>query len=157
MSDMFVPLDAFLRPGTDETAPEPSPPPEELTIPPHAEEQIETLRRARRFRAALSDALDAAVQDLLPAIAREVLARELVLGEADVASIVAVALARFSRERVLSIRAHPRDLDALGSIELDRIADDTLQPGDIRLDLRSGTIDLTLADRLDAVLAACPL
>jgi flagellar biosynthesis/type III secretory pathway protein FliH len=87
---------------------------------------------------------------------REVLARELLLGEADVASIVAAALARFSGERVLSIRAHPRDLDALGGIELDRIADDTLPPGDIRLDLRSGTIDLTLAARLEAVLAAGP-
>lgn len=155
MSDPFVPLAAYLRPPAPEpalassapTAPEPE-------IAPVSFEYDETLRAARRFRAALADVLDAAVQQLLPTIAREVLARELRLEGADVAAIVTAALDRFDEERVLSVRAHPHDCEALARIELERIADDALLPGDIFLELRSGTIDLRLRTRLDGVLAA---
>ncbi len=119
-----------------------------------AGECADVLRAARRFRAGLSDALDAAVQELLQSIAREVLARELELGRAEVAAIVAAALDRFGPQKVLVIRAHPSDLEALAHVDLDCVADDALRPGDLRLELRSGTIDLTLEARLEAVLAA---
>lgn len=154
MSDDFVPLGAFLRPLLREPIVEP-PPAAEPQIAAMRDDYDETLRAARRFRAGLRDVLEAAVAQLLPTIANEVLARELQLGGADVAAIVAAALDRFAGGTVLCVRVNPRDYDALAGLELERIADDALQPGDIRMELRSGTIDLTLAARLDAALAAC--
>ncbi len=154
MSDDFVPLAAFLRPVAREPVVEPP----LLTESPTADlcdDYNETLRAARRFRAGLSDALETAVEQLLPRIAKEVLARELQLADADVAAIVSAALDRFAGDAVLCVRAHPRDWAALAGFELERVADASLQPGDVRLELRSGTIDLTLAARLDAALAAC--
>ena len=89
----------------------------------------------------------------MPAIARDVLARELQIAAADVAEIVRGALGSDSHD-VTSIRAHPDDLDALCAVEFERIPDATLSRGSVRLELRSGTIDLTLDARLDAVLRA---
>ncbi len=154
MSDDFVPLAVFLRPVVREAVAEPLRA-VETQIAPVADDYVETLRAARRFRAGLADALEVAVAQLLRAIANEVLARELQLGAADVATIVRTALDRFSGETVLCLRAHPQDCDALAGLEPKPIADEALQPGDIRMELRSGTIDLTLAARLDAALAAC--
>ncbi|HEY6450599.1 MAG TPA: FliH/SctL family protein [Candidatus Cybelea sp.] len=154
MSDNFVPLASFLRPVAQKPVVEPPPPAEGPTADP-CDDYNETLRAARRFRAGLSDALETAVEQMLPKIAKEVLARELQLADADVAAILSAALDRFAGDTVLCVRAHPRDWAALAGFELERVADASLQPGDVRLDLRSGTIDLTLAARLDAALAAC--
>ncbi len=156
MSDEFVPLTLFLRPAVSEPATEPVPPaaspPLEIAL--HPPEHQEALRAARRFRAALADALDAALQELLRTIASEVLARELRLGGADVAAIVSTALDRFAHERVVSVRAHSQDCPALVALPIERVADDSLTPGDVRIELQWGTIDLTLDARLDAALAA---
>jgi flagellar biosynthesis/type III secretory pathway protein FliH len=113
------------------------------------------MRAARRFRAALADAIDLALQQMLPEIARELVARELQLGRADVAVIVANAMERFSQERVLSLRAHPSELEALATLEIPSVADPSLQPGDVILELHSGTIDLRMDARLEAILSAC--
>jgi flagellar biosynthesis/type III secretory pathway protein FliH len=155
VSDGFVALAAYLRPVAPAPAIELPPvatPPSEICAA--GAEYDETLRAVRRFRAALADALEGAVQRLLRAIACEVLARELRLAGADVAAIVTAAAARAGGEKVLSVRAHPDDCVALAGIEIERIADDTLQPGDICLEIASGTIDLKLWTRLDAALAA---
>ena len=116
--------------------------------------RAEALRAARRFRAALDDALEAGLEELLERIARDVLARELLLAPADVRAIVEAARKRIQDESVLAIRVHPSDLDALDGIELDVLADRGLERGDVRVQVRSGTIDLTLAARLDAALSA---
>jgi flagellar biosynthesis/type III secretory pathway protein FliH len=157
MFDTFVPLALFLRPSVHDAPLESfaaAPPPPDSSTAASERECDETLRAVRRFRAALADALDVAVAALLPAIARDVLARELRLEPADVAAVVRNALDRFDGDRVLSIRANPRDLDALGSTGLTTLSDERLRAGDIFIELRSGTIDATLAARLDSVLAA---
>lgn len=155
MSDEFVPLAFFLRPAVCEPATEPAlPASPALEIALHPPEHEEALRAARRFRAALADALDAALHELLRRIATEVLARELRLGGADVAAIVSTALDRFADERIISVRAHPQDCAALTVLPIERVADDSLMPGDVRVELQWGTIDLTLQARLDAALAA---
>jgi len=102
----------------------------------------------------LSEALDVAVRDLLPTIAHDVLGRELQLKSADLATIVASALERSPDARVLAIRAHSDDFEALADVGLDRIVDNALQPGDAVIELHSGTIDLRLSARLKAILAA---
>lgn len=156
MSDEFVPLATYLRPIA--VVPILAVPPardSEPSGPPCAQTEIdEAMRSARLFRAALADALDVAVRRLVQTIARDVLARELQLARADLAGIVASALDRQAGERVLSIRAHPTDLAALASIGLERVADSTLAPGDILIELHSGTIDLSLNTRLEAAIAA---
>jgi flagellar biosynthesis/type III secretory pathway protein FliH len=112
----------------------------------------QAIAAARRFRAGLSDALESAVPELLGSIARDVLARELMLGPVDLAAIVAAAIDGCA-QTVLSIHVHPADLEVARRFESTVSADRGLKRGDLRLELHSGTIDLTLAARLDAVLA----
>ncbi len=155
MSSPFVPLAAFLRPTPSDPAVEPvSPQRDGLASVPDATDRDEAIRAARRFRAALADALEAAIEELLPRIARDVLARELELRPVEIRAIVAAACNRFECENVLAVRVHPDDLAALHEIEFERVADRTLERGDVALQLRSGTIDVTLSARLDAALAA---
>jgi flagellar biosynthesis/type III secretory pathway protein FliH len=157
MSELYVPLALFLRPVEPQDAGE-KPPlvPPATPVAPSSLQLVQTVSAARRFRAALADALEVSVNALLPAIARDVLGRDLRLAETDVAAIVNEALNRFSDEEVLRVRVHPHDFDALAGLALERIADEALEPGDVRIDLRSGTIDLTLSARLDEALAALP-
>jgi flagellar biosynthesis/type III secretory pathway protein FliH len=161
MSEGFVPLAVFLRP-----LPPPEPPPLSSSQPadgpdPSADsdeilhEYSATFGVIRRFRAAVADALDVAVAQLLAEIAENVLARELALGAADVAAIVAKTRERFADEKNIVVRVHPRDRDALRELEIDTVVDQTLTPGDIIAELRSGTIDLRLGARLEMALTAC--
>jgi flagellar biosynthesis/type III secretory pathway protein FliH len=158
MSDVFVPLTIFLRPvsrdapgDAPQAATEDPPPPAARATP---DDYEQTLRAVRRFRAGLADALDAAVAQLLREIAREVLGRELALAPADVTAIVTQALGRAGALNVLSVRAHPDDVAGLAMVNVDRVADTALQRGDVIVELRSGTIDLTLGTRLENLLAA---
>jgi flagellar biosynthesis/type III secretory pathway protein FliH len=162
MSEGFVPLARFLR-----RPPEPlassipqAPAAGDALVPcSHSEEVLAqyaaTFGAIRRFRAALADALDVAVQQLLAEIAENVLARELTLAGADVAAVVAKTRERFSSDRVLTVHVHPRDRNALCALEIDAVLDETLAPGDVIAELRSGTIDLRLRARLESALAAC--
>jgi flagellar biosynthesis/type III secretory pathway protein FliH len=162
MSEGFIPLARFLSP--------PPPEPVALALPQSAAgeplvllshpaetfaEYAATFGVVRRFRAALADALDVAVQQLLAEIAENVLARELTLAGADVAAVVAKTRERFSNERVLTVRVHPRDRNALCGLEIDAVLDESLSPGDVIAELRSGTIDLRLRTRLEEALDAC--
>lgn len=155
MSNAFVPLELFLRPVECEVAsndsPEPLPAVEIVRFP---EEYEEMLRAARRFRAALEDALEVATQQVLRTIAGEVLARELQLAGPDLAAIVSTALDRVGNQCIPFVRAHPADCASLEGLGLALVADDSMKAGDIRIELQSGTIDLTLDARLDAALAA---
>jgi flagellar biosynthesis/type III secretory pathway protein FliH len=152
MPEEFIPLDVFLRPSPrDPVCAEIEP----VEKPPLPRDCGETIRAARRFRAALSDAVDAAVARLLPGIAREVLARELQLKPADIEAISASALERFAGEKTLTLRAHPADLEVLAAVPIAIVSDEMLRPGDVVFELRSGTIDLRMDARLAAVLDAC--
>lgn len=163
MSDAFVPLEAFLHPPPPEPAASSEPDASAIGDPAapfsrseqSSAEYADTFGAVRRFRAALADALDVAVQRLLAEIAENVLARELELAGADVAAIVAKTRERFANERVLRVRIHPRDGNALRGLEIDSILDETLAPGDVVAELHSGTIDLRLPARLESALAAC--
>ncbi len=97
------------------------------------------------------------LRELLGRIARDVLARELQLASADACAIARAALARHRSDGVLAVRVHSSDLAALARCEIAAVADDSLAPGDVVLQLRSGTIDVSLAARLDTAIAElCP-
>ncbi|HEY1656340.1 MAG TPA: FliH/SctL family protein [Candidatus Tumulicola sp.] len=159
MLDGFVSLEEFLAPApaeeiaVDRAIPEPAPralePPEDDVFA----ETFAALAETRRFRAALADAVDAALADLLREIACGVLARELELAPADVLSIAGDALRRFAAENPLSVRAHPDEVAALAPLGIATIADPGLRRGDVVIELRAGTIDATLGARLESVLA----
>lgn len=117
-----------------------------------SDELAETLAAVRCFRAALADALDVAVQNLLPIIARDVLARELRIERANLAAIVAEAVAHFGREHVLAVRVCSDEVGALALTGIEVVADDRLSCGDIAIELHTGTIDMSLRARLDALL-----
>ena len=150
MFEGFVPLAAFLRPERPRIDVLPEAVPEPL----HSDIE-DAVGAARRFRAALSDALDVAVVRLLREISTNVLGRELQTADCDIAAVVAAARARFENERVLVIRAHPQDLDALGVFEIECVADSRLRQGEVLFEVRSGTIDQRFAARLEAAVSAC--
>jgi flagellar biosynthesis/type III secretory pathway protein FliH len=162
MPDGFVSLASFLRPVVVEPVVQSLPVSSSASAPDETiaragileAEYDENLCAARRFQAALADALEVAVARLLREIANDVLARELRLASADVASVVAHALARFEGEKVLSLRVHPSELGTLRELDLEKIADESLAPGDAVIELHSGTIDLRLSARLEAALSA---
>jgi len=114
----------------------------------------EALAEVRRFRAALADALDAQLSQLVCDVACEVLGRDLQLAAADVAAIARDALERFAADVPLRLRAHPHDAGSLASLELPVVADAALRRGDLAIELRSGTIDASLGARLEALLAS---
>jgi flagellar biosynthesis/type III secretory pathway protein FliH len=157
----FVPLDVWLRgepqapaapplappslaPPCDDTSPEPEPCDVEAAI-----------ADARRFRAALADALDAAVAAIARDVATEVLGRELVLAPIDLATIVREAAARIPE--IVRVRVHPRDLAELRAAGAPAFADASLRPGDARVDVVDGMHDATLGARLRSVLAGWSL
>jgi flagellar biosynthesis/type III secretory pathway protein FliH len=150
MFERFVPLAAFLRPEkreiemAQEAVPEP--------VHPDIEDAVAA---ARRFRAALSDALDVAVMRLLREISTNVLGRELATSHADVAAVVTAALARLEDESVLVIRANRDDLDALAVFAIECVADSRLRRGEVLFEVKSGTIDQRFTARLEAAVAAC--
>jgi flagellar biosynthesis/type III secretory pathway protein FliH len=106
----------------------------------------------RCFRAALADALEAAAQRLLPAIAHDVVGRELRIEPADLGAVVAEAVERFGREQVLVIRARSDEIGAMEWLGVELAADDRLPRGDAEIELRSGTIDMRLHARVEALL-----
>jgi flagellar biosynthesis/type III secretory pathway protein FliH len=111
------------------------------------------LGEIRRFRAAVADAFEFEVEELLRDLAGSVLARELQLAPADVRAVVERARSRYARERVLAVRAHPAEVESLAALGVEVLPDAQLRGGDVIIDLQSGTIDLSLGVRLDAVLA----
>ncbi len=159
MRDEFIPLDVFFRPPRNEldsttiaSAPSDATPP---SLQPEIPSLEETLSEIRRFRAALADARDAALQPLLKAIAHDVLGRELALKPAVIANVIARAVGRTALDDVVTMRVHSLDLAGAQQLGLPIQSDDELQRGDVVIELRSGTIDMRLQKRLDAVLAAC--
>lgn len=156
MPDGFVPLDEFFaQPAAAAAAPE-FVAPQPTTTSDGTEtlsELSDVLAEVRRFRAALADAFDASLADLLHEIACAVLARELSLAPVDVAALAASAFERFAAENPLSVRAHPEDVTALAPLGFATIADSSLRRGDLVLELDAGTIDASLGARLETVLA----
>jgi flagellar biosynthesis/type III secretory pathway protein FliH len=152
MPDGFVPLDRALRP-----APEPSTVSADVATAAvsmrDAEPDLEdAAAEARRFRAALADALALSLERLVRDIACDVLARELVLAAPDLAAIAARALARYLDDGPLQLRVHPDDRPACAALDFPVVTDERLRAGDVVLDVRCGSIDASLGARLETVL-----
>lgn len=154
MGDRFVPLREFVGGSHQaelEEAVEAAVSPSTAETPTGAREAVAELRR---FRAAVRDAVDVAVADLLRDIAAEVLVRELALAPANLEAIVERACDRYGSEGVVRIRVHPGDAAFVEVADVDVVLDSGLRHGDALLDVRSGTIDVTLGARLEDVLCA---
>jgi flagellar biosynthesis/type III secretory pathway protein FliH len=152
MPDGFVPLDRALRPV-----------PEPPTISDEVAAAVVSMRdsepdledaaaEARRFRAALADALALSLERLVRDVACDVLARELLLAPVNVAAIAARALERYLDDGPLRVRVHPDDRVACATLDVPVVADERLRAGDVVLDVRCGTIDASLGARLETVL-----
>ena len=162
MPDGFVPLEAFfareaivepaVRNPVDVEIPPAGPPVREEVLVDERYGDVDAPAAVRRFHAALADALDAALDGLLRAVARDVLGRELALAPADVAVIADAALKRYAADFPVRLRAHPDDVTLLAGLNLAVTADRELRRGDVAIDVRSGTIDASLDARLERVL-----
>ena len=153
MAEDFTPLDAFLRPPIDS---EPACVETEAAVPvceATPPDLREAIAEVKRFRAAVADAVDVAVDALLCDIAASVLARELEVAPANLREIVARACRRHANEPAVRVRAHPDEIAQLAESGNDTVADRALRRGDALLEVRAGTIDLTLGARLAAVLS----
>ncbi len=168
MGDGFVPIAAYLRgERSEEIPPAPSVPAADPSAEPAPEctedADAETtaairdgaLADARRFRATLADACDAAVTRVVHAVAADVLARELMLAPAAIAAIVRDAVA--SVGPVVRVRLHPREAGAIRLAGVDVVPDPEVRPGDAFVDVTDGTYDVSLGARLAAVLGAWAL
>lgn len=156
MHDTFVPLGEYLR------GPVPAPAEPVVAVDEPAVDGIalgenaaleEALADIRRFRAALADALDVRIERLLSDVAAGVLARELHLAPVDLRAIVARELA-LAGEPPVTMYANPNECELLQAYAGCVLADPALRCGDVRIDLRSGTIVATLGCRLERALAA---
>ncbi|MBV8638441.1 MAG: hypothetical protein JO322_10170 [Candidatus Eremiobacteraeota bacterium] len=161
MLDGFVPMRAWLERG-DDSAPVPDTGAEldrepepfvEPQLPNSFEDEIDVaIGEARRFRAALADALDACVEELLRDVAGDVLARELRLAPCDVRAIVERAVERYGVDP-LCIRVNSADARAFEATGEKVVVDDRVRGGDVFIDIRQGSIDASLGARLERVLA----
>ena len=116
------------------------------------DDELAAARDVRLFRARLEEALESAIATLRCDIAAEIVGRELQLAPASIAEIVRRAVRRYSAEHPVRVRVHPEDTGALPGGGIETLADDGLRRGDAVLEYVSGTIDISLGVRLDAVL-----
>jgi hypothetical protein len=116
--------------------------------------QSEALAEVRIFRAGLADALDAVRATLLRDLAVTVLARELQISPVQIDSIAAQALERVWEDEPIRVLANALDLPALGALPVPANADARLRRGDVLVEVRHGTIDVSLGARLADVLEA---
>jgi flagellar biosynthesis/type III secretory pathway protein FliH len=168
MPDEFVPFEVFLRNATMDTRSEsvddaPISVEETAAVEATADEYVgeevagemrEAISEVRRFRAALADALDLALERVLHDIAASVLARELELAPVDIARIVEQTLRRHADEQPVTLRVHPAEVELAVAAGLPVQPDERLRRGDMTIVLRSGTIDLSLGTRVTALFEA---
>ncbi len=158
--DRFVPLAQWFAPlaamdtATEEEPEEAPTRADETPALPLIEHcDVDAGAEVRRFRAALADALEYAVEELLRDIAASVLARELTIAPADVHAIVQQARERYQIDEPFAIRVHPAECAMLQDQPVRMKADPSLRRGDVVLEVACGTIDATLGARLDRVLS----
>lgn len=112
------------------------------------------IQAAARLHASVREAVAQRTDDLLRAIAAEVLARELHLAPADVAAIAQRLAREHELDEPLALHVHPSDARAAAVGTLPVIVDPALRPGDVVLRVREGALDAALGVRLAAVLEA---
>jgi flagellar biosynthesis/type III secretory pathway protein FliH len=156
MPEEFVPLARWVIPAA--SMPDPvqnDVEPEFETDPARVLEEhsdvAEVLMQARRFRAALADAVELAREQLLTEIAADVLGRELELRPADLRAIVSKAIQRYAFDVPLAVRLHPADVELLRGA-YPAVVDSGLRRGDAIVELHVGSIDARLGVRLESLL-----
>ncbi len=147
MAENFVSLAERLRAGE---IPPPAPPPAGVAAEPVCERIVEELAL---LRLAALEAFDRARTRLLESLARDVLARELMLAPADLDALAARALRAFAESEPLALVVAPADLERVSS-PLPVRADPTLVAGDLLVAVRDGEIDARFALRLAEATAA---
>ncbi len=154
MPNEFVPLSRWLAQASVEVVQPLEPCAAEEPVAEPTIDEVESavddaIADVRRFRAALADALDIAVAELVREIAFDVVGRELQLAPVDLRSIVDRARERYGFKEPIAIRVHPDERELLPSDIAPIVCDARLRRGDVSLEIESGTIDATLGARLE--------
>ncbi|HEY8297207.1 MAG TPA: FliH/SctL family protein [Candidatus Baltobacteraceae bacterium] len=153
----FQTLASLLRPQTADVAnqPDKAEPAVEVQPPdrvqPEPPELEEAAREIRLFHAHVREALDRAVERLVCEIATDVVARELRLAPVEIERIVDRVSREFFAEEPIRVCLHPDDVLSVLTHDVALVADRTLRRGDVRLEVRNGSIDASLGVRLAGV------
>jgi flagellar biosynthesis/type III secretory pathway protein FliH len=153
MHDAFVPMREWLAPVSplQEVEPQAEVPILDEPIDELPCDEIDrALADARRYRAALAEALQLSIAELTQDIASEILARELELKPCDIAGVVERAIERYAQTPV-RVRVHAEDAARVPAC-WQPVIDEELRVGDVILEVRAGTIDARLGTRLERVL-----
>jgi flagellar biosynthesis/type III secretory pathway protein FliH len=158
MREAFIPLALWLAPcrasdAGDESCAATIEESEPAVPAPSVPDVDAVLREARRFRAALADALEESRELLLREIAVEVIARELEVRDVDVRAVTARVCERYAIEAPVVVRVHPADAASV-QLEYPVLEDEELKRGDAVVEIAAGAIDARLGARLDRVLRA---
>lgn len=108
----------------------------------------------RLFYATLREVLDVCVRDCMERIAREVLAREMLLAPADIAAVTERTLRECERLAPVRVRVHPDDASRCNAGTLPVVEDPQLERGDVIVEVRDGAVDARLQMRLRSALEA---
>ena len=111
---------------------------------------VQAVSDARRFRAALADALAYAAASIVRELASDVLARELNVAPCAMDALIARLLSDHVSASPLRVRISPHDRITTNDFSV--VIDDSLQPGDAILECASGAIDARLGVRLADVI-----
>lgn len=101
-------------------------------------------------RAAVEGARET-VTELALAVAAHLVHDAIEASPERVRALVEDALSRVRRARAVTVRVHPDDVRALGSIDADVVPDDTLGRGDCVVESDLGDVDARLSVRLEAL------
>ncbi len=103
------------------------------------------------LRLAAAEAFERGVPKLLEALARDVLARELLLAPPDIAALAERALTEFAEHEPVAIVVAPCDLQCVGA-SLPVRGDAELRTGDLVIEVRDGAFESHFRLRFEAAL-----
>ena len=93
----------------------------------------------------------ASVAELALALARRIVADALADDPSRIEALVQDALSRVRRASRTRVRVHPDGAGRLGALDVEVIADETLEPGDCVVESDLGDVDARIETRLDAL------
>jgi len=155
VDERFIPLATIVRAAAH--APAARVPQTALPVPPTVVPEVvdfahaDVVHDCALMRLAALEAFEAGTARMLTSLAGDVLARELLLGPADIAALLKRALAAFVEHEPVSIAVSPADAERV-RVPLPVRVDSSLAAGDLIVHVRDGAFESSFSFRLQDAL-----